>query len=70
VQRLESSARLNAKGPINGRASASFDRRGTLTLTNLITGYATLAYVMNAYELEAPKHATEKPLLSSEEVKR
>ena len=44
------------------RASASFGQRGTLTLTNLIGCYATLAYVMNAYELEAPKHATEPGL--------
>ena len=44
------------------RASSSFGRRGTLTLTNLIGCYATLAYVMNAYELKAPAHATEKAL--------
>ena len=44
------------------RASASFGRRGTLALTNLIGCYATLAYVMNTYELEAPKHATEQAL--------
>ena len=44
------------------QASASFGRRGTLTLTNLIACYATLAYFMNAYELEAPAHATEEAL--------
>ena len=44
------------------RASASFGRRGTLTLTNLVACYATLAYIMNAYELEAPAHATEQAL--------
>src|SRR5688572_14829760 len=44
------------------RATASFGRRGTLTLTNLVACYATLAYLMNTYELEAPAHATEPPL--------
>lgn len=44
------------------RASASFGRRGTLTLTSLVACYATLAYVMNAYELEAPVHAAEPAL--------
>jgi 4-carboxymuconolactone decarboxylase len=44
------------------RASASFGRRGTLTLTNLIACYAMLAYNMNAYALEAPAHATEPAL--------
>jgi 4-carboxymuconolactone decarboxylase len=44
------------------RASASLGRRGTMTLTTLIGCYATLAYFMNAYELEAPAHATEPPL--------
>jgi len=44
------------------RASASFGQRGTLTLTNLIACYAMLAYNMNAYELEAPAHATEPAL--------
>jgi len=44
------------------RASASLGRRGTLALTNLVSCYATLAYVMNTYELEAPQHATEKGL--------
>jgi 4-carboxymuconolactone decarboxylase len=48
--------------PTFDRASASFGRRGTLTLTNLIACYATLAYNMNAYELEAPAHATEQAL--------
>ncbi len=44
------------------RASASFGQRGTMTLTNLIAGYAMLAYNMNTYELEAPAHATEQAL--------
>ena len=44
------------------RATASFGQRGTLTLTNLVACYATLAYVMNTYELEAPAHATERAL--------
>ena len=44
------------------RASASFGRRGTLTLTNLIAAYAMLAYNMHPYELEAPVHASEKAL--------
>ena len=44
------------------RAKTSFGRRGTLTLTSLISAYAMLAYVMNAYALEAPEHATEKAL--------
>ncbi len=43
-------------------ATTRLGRRGTLTLTNLIACYAVLAYNMNAYELEAPAHATEKPL--------
>jgi 4-carboxymuconolactone decarboxylase len=43
-------------------ATARFGQRGTMTLTNLITCYAVLAYNMNTYELEAPAHATEKPL--------
>ena len=43
-------------------ATARFGPRGTMTLTNLIACYAVLAYNMNAYELEAPAHATEKPL--------
>jgi 4-carboxymuconolactone decarboxylase len=45
-----------------GRATASFGQRGTMTLTNLIASYANLAYFMNAYELEAPVHATEPAL--------
>ena len=44
------------------RASASFGQRGTMTLTTLVGCYATLAYFMNAYELEAPAHATEQAL--------
>ncbi|HKA45763.1 MAG TPA: carboxymuconolactone decarboxylase family protein [Burkholderiales bacterium] len=48
--------------PTFDRASASFGRRGTLTLTNLIACYAALAYLMNACELEAPAHATEQAL--------
>lgn len=48
--------------PTFERASASFGRRGTLTLTNLIACYAMLAYNMNAYELDAPVHATEPAL--------
>ena len=43
-------------------ATARFGQRGTMTLTNLIACYAVLAYNMNAYELEAPAHATERPL--------
>ena len=43
-------------------ATARFGQRGTMTLTNLIACYAVLAYNMNAYELEAPAHPTEKPL--------
>lgn len=43
-------------------ASASFGRRGILTLTNLIACYAMLAYNMNAYELVAPAHAKEPAL--------
>lgn len=48
--------------PTFDRASASFGQRGTLTLTNLIACYSMLAYNMNAYELEAPAHATEQRL--------
>ena len=44
------------------RASSSFGKRGTMTLSTLIASYASLAYFMNAYELEPPAHATEKPL--------
>ncbi len=43
-------------------ATARFGQRGTMTLTNLIACYAVLAYNMNTYELDAPAHATEKPL--------
>ena len=43
-------------------ATARFGQRGTMALTNLIACYAVLAYNMNTYELEAPTHATEKPL--------
>ena len=43
-------------------ATARFGQRGTMTLTNLIACYAVLAYNMNAYDLEAPAHPTEKPL--------
>jgi 4-carboxymuconolactone decarboxylase len=43
-------------------ATARFGQRGTMTLTNLIACYAVLSYNMNAYELQAPAHATEKPL--------
>src|SRR5262245_56012177 len=43
-------------------AAARFGQRGTMALTNLIACYAVLAYNMNAYELEAPAHPTEKPL--------
>jgi len=43
-------------------ATANFGQRGALTLTNLISCYAVLAYNMNAYELEAPVHPTEPAL--------
>jgi 4-carboxymuconolactone decarboxylase len=43
-------------------ATTRFGQRGVMTLTNLIACYAMLAYNMNTYELEAPAHATEKPL--------
>jgi 4-carboxymuconolactone decarboxylase len=43
-------------------AMSRFGQRGTMTLTNLIACYAVLAYNMNAYELEAPAHSTEKAL--------
>jgi 4-carboxymuconolactone decarboxylase len=43
-------------------ATAQFGQRGVMTLTNLIACYAVLAYNMNAYELEAPTHATEPAL--------
>ena len=48
--------------PTFDAATARFVKRGTMTLTNLVACYAVLAYNMNAYELEAPAHATEKPL--------
>jgi 4-carboxymuconolactone decarboxylase len=44
------------------RATVCFGRRGTLALTSLIGCYGVLAYLMGAYELEAPAHATEPPL--------
>jgi len=43
-------------------AMSRFGQRGTMTLTNLISCYAVLAYNMNTYELEAPAHPTEKAL--------
>jgi 4-carboxymuconolactone decarboxylase len=43
-------------------ATAQFGQRGAMTLINLIACYAVLAYNMNAYELEAPAHATEPAL--------
>jgi len=49
-------------GPTFEAATERFGQRGTMTLTNLIACYAVLAYNMNAYELSAPAHATEKPL--------
>src|SRR5258705_179059 len=48
--------------PTFDAATARFGQRGTMTLTNLIACYAVLAYNMNAYDLEAPAHATEKAL--------
>ena len=48
--------------PMFDAATARFGSRGVMTLTNLIACYAVLAYNMNTYELEAPAHATEKPL--------
>lgn len=48
--------------PTFDAATARLGQRGTMALTNLIACYAVLAYNMNAYELEAPAHATEKPL--------
>jgi len=48
--------------PTFDAATARLGQRGTMTLTNLIACYAVLAYNMNTYELEAPAHATEKPL--------
>ena len=49
-------------GPTFDAATARFGQRGTMALTNLIACYAVLAYNMNTYELQAPAHATEKPL--------
>jgi alkylhydroperoxidase family enzyme len=43
-------------------ATAQFGQRGVMTLINLVACYAVLAYNMNAYELEAPAHATEPAL--------
>ena len=48
--------------PTFDAATARFGQRGTMTLTNLISCYAVLAYNMNTYELEAPTHPTEKAL--------
>ena len=48
--------------PTFDAATARFGQRGTMALTNLIACYAVLAYNMNTYELQAPAHATEKPL--------
>jgi 4-carboxymuconolactone decarboxylase len=50
--------------PTFDAATARFGRRGTMTLTNLIACYAVLAYNMNAYDLEAPTHPTERALTS------
>ena len=48
--------------PTFDAAAARFGQRGTMTLTNLIACYAVLAYIMNAYALEAPAHPTEPAL--------
>ena len=48
--------------PTFDAATARFGQRGVMALTNLIACYAVLAYNMNTYELEAPAHASEKPL--------
>jgi 4-carboxymuconolactone decarboxylase len=48
--------------PTFDAATARFGQRGAMTLTNLIACYAVLAYNMNTYELQAPAHASEKPL--------
>jgi 4-carboxymuconolactone decarboxylase len=48
--------------PTFDAATTRFGPRGVMTLTNLIACYAVLAYNMNAYELEAPAHPTEKAL--------
>ena len=44
--------------------TTAFGQRGTLALTNLVAVYAVLAYVMDAYELQPPQHATEPALPS------
>ena len=44
------------------RATRTFGQRGTMTLSMLIASYASLAYFMNAYEMDVPAHPTEKPL--------
>jgi hypothetical protein len=49
--------------PTFDAAMTRFGQRGMMTLTNLIACYAVLAYNMNAYEVEAPVHPTEKALL-------
>ena len=43
-------------------ATQQFGQRGTMTLTNIVSCYAVLAYNMNTYELAAPAHATEPGL--------
>ena len=48
--------------PTFDAATTRLGQRGVMTLTNLIACYAVLAYNMNTFELEAPAHATEKPL--------
>ena len=48
--------------PTFDAAITRFGQRGMMTLTNLVACYAMLAYNMNAYELEAPEHPTEKSL--------
>jgi 4-carboxymuconolactone decarboxylase len=48
--------------PTFDAATARLGQRGTMTLTNLIACYAVLAYNMNAYDLEAPAHPTERAL--------
>jgi 4-carboxymuconolactone decarboxylase len=48
--------------PTFDAATAQFGQRGVMTLTNLVACYAVLAYNMNAYELQAPAHATEAAL--------
>ena len=52
----------NVSRPTFDAAMARFGQRGTMTLTNLVACYAVLAYNMNTYELQAPAHASEKPL--------